>query len=60
MTAFEKLHKIYGTQEAIAKAFKVRRQTVGQWKKTGIPAIKAKMVEKITKGQVTILDVIQG
>lgn len=60
MTAYEKLHQIYGTQEAIAKAFKVERNTVTFWKKNGIPAIRAKQVEKITKGKVTILDVIQG
>ena len=58
MSAFEKLHQIYGTQEAIAKAFKVKRQTVGVWKKSGIPAKRAKQVEKVTKGKVTILDVI--
>lgn len=60
MSAFQKLHDIYKTQDAIAKAFKVKRQTVGLWKKDGIPAIRAAQVEKITKGKVTILDVIKG
>ena len=60
MTAFEKLHDIYKTQDAIAKAFKVKRQTVGLWKRDGIPAIRAKEVQRITKGKVTILDVIGG
>lgn len=60
MTAYEKLHNIYKTQEAIAAAFKLTRQGVGYWKKNGIPSDRAKEVEKVTKGKVTILDVIQG
>jgi GTP1/Obg family GTP-binding protein len=60
MTAFEKLHGIYKTQEGIAKAFKVTRQTIGLWKRDGVPAIRAAEVEKVTKGKVTILDVIKG
>jgi len=60
MTAFEKLHKIYGTQDAIASAFKLTRQGVGFWKRRGIPSARAAEVEKVTKGKVTILDVIKG
>ena len=60
MTAYEKLHEIYGTQEKIAKAFKVTRNAITIWKRTGIPAIRAAEVEKVTKGKVTILDVIKG
>jgi hypothetical protein len=60
MTAFDKLHDIYKTQEAIAKAFKVKRQTIGLWKKNGIPAIRAAQVERLTKGKVSILDIIKG
>ena len=60
MTAFDKLHEIYRTHDAIAKAFKVKRQTVGVWKSKGIPSKRAAQVEKITKGRVTILDVIRG
>lgn len=59
MTAYEKLHEIYKTQEAIAKAFKLTRQGVGHWKRNGIPADRALQIQKVTKGKVTILDVIQ-
>ncbi len=58
MTAFEKLHQIYKTQEGIAKALKVKRQTVSLWKKNGVPIHRAKQIEKVTKGLVTILDVV--
>jgi DNA-binding transcriptional regulator YdaS (Cro superfamily) len=60
MNAYEMLHAIYGTQEAIAKAMKVDRTTVVFWKKSGIPPKRAAQVEKVTKGKVTILDVIKG
>lgn len=60
MKAFDKLHQLYGTQEAIATAFKLTRQGVGIWKRRGIPASRALQVEKVTKGQVTALDVLRG
>lgn len=60
MTAFEKLHEIYKTQEAIADVFKLTRQGVGQWKRKGIPANRALEVEKKTKGKITAIDVLKG
>lgn len=60
MTAFEKLHKIYKTHDAIALAFNLTRQGVGFWKRNGIPLSRAREVEKVTKGKVTIMDVING
>jgi DNA-binding transcriptional regulator YdaS (Cro superfamily) len=60
MKAFDKLHEIYKTQEAIAAVFKLTRQGVGIWKRKGIPASRALQVEKLTKGQVTALDVLRG
>lgn len=60
MTAFEKLHKHFGTHEAIAKAFGVKTQAMTYWKREGIPKDRAQEVEKITKGKVTILDVFKG
>ena len=58
MTAFEKLLAIYGTHEKLAKAFKVKTQAMTYWKKNGVPAIRAKQVEKVTKGEVTMIDVL--
>lgn len=60
MTAFQKLHDIYKTQEAIAEVFNLTRQAVGIWKKKGIPASRALEIEKVTKGKVTAMDVLKG
>lgn len=60
MTAYQKLYDLYGTMEAIAEAFGITRQGVTYWKKHGVPANQAANVQKVTKGKVTILDVIQG
>lgn len=60
MTAFEKLHKYFGTHELIAKAFGLKTQAITYWKVSGIPADRALEVEKLTKGQVTALDVLRG
>ena len=60
MTPFEKLHKFYGTHEKIAQVFGIKTQAITYWKKNGIPFSYAAEVEKVTKGKVTILDVIKG
>lgn len=60
MTVFEKLHKYFRTHEAIAKAFKIRRQGVTYWKKNGIPTNRALEIEKKTAGEITALDVLRG
>ena len=60
MTAFEKLHDYYKTHDAIALAFKMKRQGVTYWKRFGIPTDRALEVEKKTKGFVTAMDVLRG
>ena len=60
MTAFEKLHKYFGTHEKIAQAFGLKTQAMTYWKREGVPTDRAQEVEKVTKGKVTILDVIKG
>ena len=59
-TAFEKLHEIYKTHDAIGEAFNVTRQNVGLWKKNGIPSNRALEIEKKTKGAITAMDVLRG
>lgn len=60
MTAFEKLITFYATHEAIAKAFKVKRQAITRWKKDGIPTKRAIEVERKTKGAISAMDVLRG
>jgi len=60
MTAFEKLHKHFGTHEKIAQAFGVKPQAMTYWKREGVPTDRAMEVEKKTKGKVTALDVLKG
>jgi len=60
MNAYEKLEHIYGSGVKISKAFKVSRQAVDHWRSHGIPATRAKQVEEVTEGQITIIDVINS
>jgi hypothetical protein len=60
MTAFEKLHDYFKTQDAIALAFKLKRQSITYWKMNGIPTERALEVEKKTKGAITAMDVLRG
>lgn len=60
MTVFDKLHDYFKTHDAIALAFKMKRQGVTYWKKNGIPTDRALEVEKKTRGAITAMDVLRG
>jgi len=60
MRTFNKLKALLGSDDNIAVAFDLSRQGVLYWKKYGIPWKRAEQVEKVTKGKITIMDVIKG
>lgn len=59
-TAFDRLLEFYGTHEIMAKAFKMTRQNITNWKINGIPALRAMEVETKTKGLISAMDVLRG
>ena len=60
MRIYKLLKKIYITDEAMAAAFRVRRQAITYWKIKGVPIGRAEQVEKVTSGKITIADVVKG
>ena len=54
-----KLIDLFGTQTNLAHHIGVEPMAISQWKKRGsIPLKRAKQIEKITLGQITVADII--
>lgn len=57
MNTYKRLISYFGTQEGIAEAFNIKQPSVSQWNGV-IPVKHAKKVERITKRQISAIDVV--
>ena len=51
--AFNAAVKYFGSQSKLARAMGINPMTVSQWKRKGMPAIRAAQIERLTNGKVT-------